>query len=93
MQIDWGQQPTQLLVGDVSQLAPDIQAMLKELADRIEVRVVALRIHVMPLILVIGLIAREAEISGNRAAGRIARSILKNLSTEQLHEFTSLLEF
>ncbi len=89
--IDWGSQPSRLLAGDVSQLPPDVQKILKSMAKRNNITAAAQTLNITPLLLVIALIARDAGLTGDRSAKRIARAVLKGLTTEQLDQLALLL--
>ena len=92
LHVDWGKQPSQLAAGDISQLSPDLQERIRELAEEVEVKSAAKKYKITPLVLVIALFAREAGLAGNRSAARIARALLKNMRPEELHELASLLQ-
>ncbi len=89
--IDWGSDPSRLLIGDVSEHAEEVQLNLKALAEIDDIMTAAQKLQITPLILVIALIGRVAGIAGDRSAKRIALTILKGLNTEQLDDLLLVL--
>jgi hypothetical protein len=74
--IDWDLAPDQIQAGDLSILNHDIVRAIRELASRRSIVALSKRLGLDPVVLVIGLAAREAA-SQNRSAARVAKAIFR----------------
>jgi hypothetical protein len=72
--IDWDLAPDQIQAGDLSILDHDIVRGIQELASRRSIVALSNRLGLDPIVLVIGLAAREAA-TQNRSAARVAKAI------------------
>jgi hypothetical protein len=89
--VDWRSAPNELAAGDLSVLgAPLVKDILRWSAAE-TVRAAAERWGIDPLLVVIGLLAwRNAE--GDRAAARVARSILRGVGPDEVQGLLARLE-
>jgi hypothetical protein len=73
--IDWEDDPSSLLAGNITKLQPDVAAAISKVAKHPKVIAVAEALELNPVILVIALIA-ENQSSFSRSAARIAENVL-----------------
>jgi hypothetical protein len=83
-QIDWEIDPERLRRGDLSSLAHDLVHEIKLTAKTDEIKVLAAELKIPGSVVVLALLAKASP--NNRAAGRFARKILKDIAANRLAE-------
>jgi hypothetical protein len=81
--INWDVEPDRLRGGDLSELDRPIAGAIQDAAELTEVSALARRLGIDPVIMIVGLIARN-EAQKNRTAARIAKAILTNVNEDEL---------